>query len=156
MTEEVILTETSPVAADTQLEDDRPLTGNPILTRAPGAPRGGTNAIVYVGLPVAVLAICAGAYWFVTTTHRQSPLMTDIPAPPPQAIAAAAAMPSVPAAAPATVEQRLSGSEHHRSGRIRMTASPAGGEGVDAAATVRESSAAPPSAPPMITPPPAQ
>lgn len=181
MTQEPILAETTPPASERPLEDDRPLMGNPVLMRA-RAPRRGMNPGLYVGLPIAVLAVCAGAYWFASHSARQAPLMTNVPPPPPASAPApvasvappphhlgAATRPAHLAVAPtsgtrlATAEsarraerrreERLAQASRHPTRRHEM-APAADNVGADAAAQVAPR---PPASLPVIqAPPPAQ
>jgi len=66
---------------------ETPLAGNPILTRR-SVPRRSANLGWYVGVPLAVVAVCGAAYVVVSSQHSSS-LMTTTSATTQQASTAA-------------------------------------------------------------------
>jgi hypothetical protein len=82
--------------------NEAPLMANPVLARSTrgGGGKGGGAAAWYVGVPVAVVLLGAGA-WYVAAQNHHNGLMTNAPTAPVQQTAPIAAPPPSPAPAPA-------------------------------------------------------
>jgi hypothetical protein len=176
----VDLQPTDTVLIDPPMADnDAPLMGNPVLARR-STPRRGTGAANlgwYVGIPLAVAAVCGVAY-FAVSAHQSAPLTTEgpvapqaqqasiAPAPLPSALPKATPAPAVrmaqatpePAMAPVAPE---TGAMHHHIVRRESPAVSATDSGADVSATAPEALPAAPApavaqpGPPVIAPAPA-
>jgi hypothetical protein len=92
---------TDNLAIDPPLEaNDAPLMGNPVLARR-AVPRRANNTAWYVGVPLALVAVCGAAY-VVVSGHQSAPLVTNSGATS-QTTAQASTAPVAPTATPSPV-----------------------------------------------------